>query len=163
MEAVNLPVFPDKGDRQSLDQLWLAKLHSEGTAALLPRSSEIPRQLQSAIAQFNDEQYWDCHETLEQIWLSEEYPLRLFYHGLIKAAVGMLHLYRRNCRGAKAKLSDAVDTLAPFVPAMMGVDVAQLHKDLSERLANLQSVPEGDQIEDWIGIEGLPQLLIRHC
>ena len=159
MEAVDLPAFPRKGDRQKLDRLWLAKLHKEGTTALLPRLPEIPPQLDLAIAQFNWKQFWECHETLERIWLSERYPLRLFYQGLIKAAVGLLHLYRNNRRGARLKLSDAVYTLAPFVPEMMGVDVIRLRNDMSERLALIQN----DRFLDWASIERLAPVLIRGC
>ena len=70
-----------------------------------------PPEFELALAEFNNGQFWECHETLERLWLPEQYPLRLFYHGLIKAAVGLLHLERRNRRGAISKLTDAVCTL----------------------------------------------------
>lgn len=156
---MHLPAFPSKGDRQKLDRLWLAELHREGTAALLPSLPEIPRQLDLAIAQFNQTQFWECHETLEQIWLAEEYPLRLFYHGLIKAAVGLFHLHRRNRHGARSKLSDAVYTLAPFVPEIMGVDVTRLRSDMNQRLTLVQD----ERSLDWMVIERLSPALIRRC
>ena len=121
---MNLPTHPLKGQRRSLDQLWLTKLNQEGRGAL-PRSiPKRPPALRLAVTQFNQGQYWQCHETLEEIWMSEEYPLRLFYHGLIKAAVGLLHLQRHNRVGASTKLKDAERTLAPFIPDMMGIDIA---------------------------------------
>ena len=115
MAATDLPVYPTKGHRRSLDQLWLTKLHSEGLVGLSLSLPEPPPELAAAVAEFNSGQFWQCHETLEELWLLEGYPLRLFYHGLIKAAVGMLHLQGRNCRGARWKLDEAVYTLAPFV------------------------------------------------
>jgi hypothetical protein len=159
MEAVHLSAFPGKGERRKLDRLWLAKLHTDGTAALLPCLPEIPRELDLAIDQFNRKRFWECHETLEHIWLSEPYPLRLFYQGLIKAAVGLFHLYRHNRHGARSKLSDAVYTLAPFVPEMMGVDVTRLRSDMSERLALIQD----DRFSDWTSIERLSPVLIQGC
>ena len=97
---MNLPTRPPKGQRRLLDQLWLTKLKQEGRGALRPFISIPPPALGLAISQFNQGQYWQCHETLEAIWMSEEYPLRLVYHGLIKAAVGLLHLERHNQAGA---------------------------------------------------------------
>ena len=159
MAATDLPVYPTKGHRRSLDQLWLTKLHSEGLGGLLLSLPEPPPELAAAVAEFNSGQFWQCHETLEELWLLEGYPLRLFYHGLIKAAVGMLHLQGRNCRGARWKLDEAVYTLAPFVPGIMGIDVAKLHTDANERLGLVQ---DGRYL-DWKAIEGLPPVQIHWC
>ena len=131
---MNLPTHPPKGQRRSLDHLWLTKLEQEGRGALPSSIPQRPPALTLAVAEFNQGQYWQCHETLEEIWMSEEYPLRLFYHGLIKAAVGLLHLERHNRLGARLKLKDAERTLAPFVPDMMGIDIAKLLADIKQRL-----------------------------
>ena len=131
---MDLPTRPLKGQRRSLDLLWLAKLEQEGRGALPPVIPQPPPALRLAVTEFNEGQYWQCHETLEEIWMSEEYPLRLFYHGLIKAAVGLLHLERNNLSGARLKLKDAERTLAPFIPGMMGLDVADLLAGIKQRL-----------------------------
>ena len=99
----NLPTHPPKGQRQALDQQWLAKLHREGLGELPVGVPKGPAALKLAVAQFNQGEYWQCHETLEDIWILEEYPLRLFYHGLIKAAVGLLHLERPQPLGCEFK------------------------------------------------------------
>ena len=137
--CMNLPTHPPKGQRQSLDQLWLTKLEQEGRGELLRCIPKRPSALGIAVTQFNEGQYWQCHETLEEIWLPEEYPLRLFYHGLIKAAVGLLNLQRHNRRGAGKKLKDAKCTLSPFVPSMMGIDIAKLLADIKQRLELIDS------------------------
>ena len=154
---MNLPTHPPKGQRRSLDQLWLTKLNQEGRRALPPCLPKRPPALRLAVTQFNLGQYWQCHETLEEIWLSEEYPLRLFYHGLIKAAVGLLHLERHNRSGARTKLKDAECTLAPFIPDMMGVDVAQLLDDIKQRLEYI----DGDVFSIRDAIDQLPAIRIQ--
>ena len=138
---MNLPTHPPKGQRRSLDQLWLAKLNQEGRGALLPCIPKRPPALGLAVTQFNQGLYWQCHEKLEEIWISEAYPLRLFYHGLIKAAVGLLHLQRHNRVGAGKKLRDADCTLAPFIPDIMGIDIARLLDDIKQRLELLDGDP----------------------
>ena len=87
----------------------------------------------------------------------EEYPLRLFYHGLIKAAVGLLHLQRHNRLGAGKKLRDAECTLAPFIPNMMGIDIAKLLADIKPRLELIDS----DLFSFQDAIDQLPTIQIR--
>jgi len=143
---MNLPTHPPKGQRQSLDQLWLTKLEQEGRGALPDCIPKRPPALRLAVTQFNQGQYWECHETLEEIWLSEEYPLRLFYHGLIKAAVGLLHLDRHNRLGANLKLRDAERALTPFIPDMMGIDIAKFLADIKQRLELIEN--STDSVQD---------------
>ncbi len=154
---MNLPTRPAKGQRRSLDQLWLTKLNQEGRGALPPGIPKRPPGLGLAVAQFNQGLYWQCHETLEEIWMSEEYPLRLFYHGLIKAAVGLLHLQRHNRVGAGKKLRDAESTLAPFIPDMMGIDIAKLLADIKQRLELI----DGDLFSIQYPIDPLPAVQIH--
>ena len=141
MAIQDLPPPPAKGQRRALDQQWLEKLYLEGRSALPTFIPEPPPEFEIALNEFNSGQYWDCHETLERLWLAESYPMRLFYHGLIKAAVGLFHLERRNRKGAISKLTDAMHTLAPFDPGMMGVDVHQLRRDIMQRLESIQESP----------------------
>ena len=152
----NLPTHPPKGQRKALDRQWLTKLHREGHA-LPPGIQKRPAALNLAVTQFNRGDYWQCHETLEEIWMSEEYPLRLFYHGLIKAAVGLLHLERHNNLGARLKLRDAEFTLSPFIPNMLGIDIARLLDDIKQRLELLNS--DLGPIQDTIDL--LPPVQIR--
>ena len=154
---MDLPRHPPKGQRQSLDQLWLTKLKQEGRGALLSGIPKRPPELGLAVAQFNQGLYWQCHETLEEIWMSEEYPLRLFYHGLIKAAVGLLHLQRNNRVGAGKKLRDAEHTLAPFIPDLMGIDIAKLLADIKQRL----DLVEGEYLSIQDSIDPLPAVQIQ--
>ncbi|HIO01703.1 MAG TPA: DUF309 domain-containing protein [Alphaproteobacteria bacterium] len=155
---MDLPLYPPKGQRRLLDQLWLAKLE-QGYQPTPFGSIEIrPPELSIAVTQFNQKQYWQCHETLEEIWLPEEYPLRLFYHGLIKAAVGLLHLERKNRRGAISKLNDAERTLAPFMPEIMGYDISRLQADIKQLLALL----DNDLVSKQESIYNLPDVKIRN-
>ncbi len=159
MATVDLPVYPSRGNRRVLDSSWLALLHRDGLSQYLAQVPQPPEDLRLAIEEFNRGEYWRCHETLERVWLAEGYPVRLFYHGLIKAAVGLLHLERHNRQGAMAKLRDAEYSLVPFLPGFMGVNVEQLRRDIAERLAYLQA----DGRVGWEAIDGLPPVQIHPC
>ncbi len=154
---MDLPTHPPRGQRQLLDQLWLAKLEEECRGTLLGCIPKRPPELKLAVTQFNQRQYWQCHETLEEIWMLEEYPLRLFYHGLIKAAVGLLHLERQNRLGASKQLKDAERALAPFIPDMMGIDIAKLLADIKQRLELI----DGDLLSILDPIDSLPAVQIH--
>ena len=47
--------------------------------------------LAQAIAQFNAAEFFDCHETLEPLWLSAAGDERIFFHALIQAAIALCH------------------------------------------------------------------------
>ena len=156
LAAEELPNYPPKGGRRRLDEQWLHRLHHHGLSEKPGDASQTPAELVLAVVQFNQGSFWECHETLEQVWLPEKYPLRLFYQGLIKAAVGLLHLGRRNQRGAAKKLHEAAYTLAPFQPHFMGIDIDRLRRDTLELLTYLPV----DGSVDWEDVGRLPPVRI---
>ena len=157
MPAGDLPKYAARGERQRLDRDWIILLHQEGVSPFLPVAPDPPNKLGQAIREFNRAQYWQCHETLEELWLPEGYPLRLFYHGLIKAAVGLLHLERHNRHGGTAKLRDAQYTLTPFSPRFMGVEIGELLSDINKRLGYCQD----GVVADWGALDQLSSVYIH--
>ena len=81
------------------------------------------------IEQFNHREYFECHETLEGIWIKEPRPIRTLYKGILQVGVGCYHLLRGNYRGAIIKLDSGARYLEPFAPRCLGVDVARLIAD----------------------------------
>lgn len=133
-----LPSWPSSGNRRRLEQQWLELLDRNGLQTYLPESpSIVPSQLHEAVDQFNGGEYWDCHETLEEVWLATPYPERFFYHAIIKVAVGFHHVGRHNRHGARVKLSDGVRLLLLFPPDYMGLRVDRLLADSSSWLGRM--------------------------
>lgn len=99
--------------------------------------------LLEGIALFNQQEYFNCHEVLEDAWnvelgrKSPPFPLASppdgrcanLYKGVLQIGVGCYHLLRRNYRGAMIKLQTGADYLEPFAPMCMGVDIARLIAD----------------------------------
>ena len=94
--------------------------------------------LLAAVRQFNEGKYFLCHETLEDLWLSEPEPLRRLYQGALQIGVGLHHLQNGNERGAVLLLSRGCELLDPFAPACLGLDVAALIAGAQQVLASLQ-------------------------
>jgi len=91
--------------------------------------------LAKGIAEFNNWRFYDCHETLEDVWREvgskgEEGTLADFYQGIIKIAAGFHHVLRDNHKGAVNLLSDGSRLLERYRPVMLGVDVEQLLHDV---------------------------------
>ena len=127
-------------------------------AAYIPESStEFPSELSKSIEQFNSGLFWECHETLEDVWLNTAYPIRLFYHALIKIAVGFHHISRHNRHGAQAKLSDGVRSLPLFPPTFFDVRADLLCHDASVWLSRLQ----GSGLINWGELDALATPQIR--
>ena len=139
MEESDLPRWPSRGNRRKLDLLWLERLEREG---LEPFVSDFPAtpppELEYAMAQFNRGQFWQCHETLEDLWRATPYPLRHYYHGVIKVAVGFYHVSKHNRRGAASKLSEGLRLLKVFTPEFLGLDVEGLCSEASRWLGKVK-------------------------
>ena len=92
--------------------------------------------LSLAVRQFNGWRFWDCHETLEDVWREgptspEGLSLADFYQGIIKVAAGFHHLLRQNHKGAVNLLDGGLRLLRPFRPHCLGVDVDSFLADVS--------------------------------
>ena len=121
-------------------------------SAFLPDApGQAPQELYRAIEQFNRGMFWECHETLEDVWRNTSYPLRFFYHAIIKAAVGFYHLSRHNRHGARVKLGDAARLLRLFPARFLGVLTDPLREEISVRLGLLG----GDDPVDWVEMDAL--------
>lgn len=100
------------------------------------------------IRQFNAWMFYDCHETLEDIWREtgekgDDSTLTNFYQGIIKAAAGYHHLLRDNYRGAVNLLSDTFRLLEPYRPYTLGVDVDGLLAAIRASLERIHELGEG--------------------
>lgn len=94
------------------------------TSPLAP--AEADRLFRRGVSLFNGVRYWHAHEAWETIWRAAPDAERDFYQGLIQVAAGLLHLQRRNLRGARNKLAEGLDRLRPYQPAHNGVFVNEL-------------------------------------
>ncbi|HEY2107544.1 MAG TPA: DUF309 domain-containing protein [Candidatus Binataceae bacterium] len=74
----------------------------------------IEEIFQQGIDLFNDGRFFEFHEAWEQAWLRSSGDEKLFYQGMIQAAVAILHAQRGNLDGARTLWSKARDKLRPL-------------------------------------------------
>ena len=98
-----------------------------------------PPEFERGIAEFNQQQFYACHDTLEAIWVDAEEADKRFYQGILQVAVGCYHLSNDNLRGAIILLGEAVRRLCDYQPEYEGIDVEQL---LEQAIALLQALQQ---------------------
>ena len=91
-----------------------------------------------AIEQFNQTEFYACHDTLEAIWIDAMYPEKTFYQGILQISVGLYHLSHANWRGAVILLGEGIGRLRDFQPHYAGIDVERLIQDSATLLKALQ-------------------------
>ncbi|MDK9719387.1 MAG: DUF309 domain-containing protein [Trichlorobacter sp.] len=83
-------------------------------------------QLLLGIRQFNAAQWYQCHETLELLWMVASGDLRHLYQGIIQLAIAMHHWRNGNFNGAISLLDGGVDYLSKLPQICLWIDVAEL-------------------------------------
>lgn len=103
-----------------------------------------PDSLKKGIDQFNQREFYACHDTLEAIWMEAETAEKPFYQGILQIAVGFYHLGNLNWRGGAILLGEGINRLRRFEPSYQGVVVDTLVDQATDWLTLIQTVgPEG--------------------
>ncbi|MDE2801860.1 MAG: DUF309 domain-containing protein [Chloroflexota bacterium] len=138
--------------RPEQDALWLERLRRDGPPDT--DHGDLARALRPSLDLLRARRYWDAHESLEDLWREAPYPLRLFHYALIKVAVGLLHIERRNLAAARRQLEQAATYLEPFAPTFVTLDTNRVLTQVRERLAILDAAgtgeaPDLDAVQDF--------------
>ncbi len=106
------------------------------------------------IEHFNICDFFEAHETWEELWTEYRGPARKFYQGLIQAAVALHHFGNGNIRGAKKVYLTSRGHLENYCPSYEGLDLenflhqyAQCFEDV---LANTDEFPSIEIVPDLI-------------
>ena len=97
---------------------------------------------------------FECHETLEELWLEERGEDRKFYQAIIQIAAGGILNCSKASQWGRVKLwRTGLEKLAPYEPAFYGVNVEALLNAVRDNLAQL----EADQGKDPVTLN-LPSI-----
>ena len=129
-----------------------------------PRVAEPPEPVLDAderaafargLAQFNERLFFECHDTLEEVWSGVRGAPRDFFQGLIQVAVGFYHLGNGNPKGARTVLRRSLERLARYPARYAGVELEPLRAAVGEWLqaleANASAPREPPRIETVAG------------
>lgn len=91
------------------------------------------------VAEFNTGYYFECHDTLEDMWTGIRGPSRDFFQGLIQVSVAFYHLSGGNLPGAESMLRRALKRFARYPDRYFGFDLAAHREELQGWLDRIVS------------------------
>jgi predicted metal-dependent hydrolase len=106
-----------------------------------------------AFGEFNRGDWYECHETLEELWVGSEDECRWFYQGMLQIAVALLHWRNSNYGGAVSLLTSGIGYLERVSPVCQRIEVATLVSEavhFREELTRLGPERMGDLPESLI-------------
>ena len=92
-------------------------------------SLDFPKQYLEGVELFNDREFFACHDVLEELWTDCLGSERMFYQGLIHAAVSLFHFEEGNLGGARKMHDSTRRYLEPYAPEFMGLDLQSFLRD----------------------------------
>ncbi len=93
------------------------------------------------IKEFNQQEFYACHDTLEAIWMDAVEPNKTFYQGILQIAVGCYHLSNNNWKGAVILLGEGLKKLIEYEPDYLGINVTNLTDKSHQLLTSIQQIP----------------------
>ena len=98
-------------------------------------------QFEEGLIFFESGRYFEAHEIWEDLWRVSEGSMKLFYQGMIQAAVGLHHRDRNNRIGTAGQLRKSIRNLSKVPSGMHAVDTADLVRQLQNIVDQDQPVP----------------------
>ncbi len=95
---------------------------------------------------FNTHFFFEAHDVWEELWREASGQIRLFYQGLIQAAVGLYHLSNGNFKGACSQLSKSLAKLEQFPPVYEGLDLLVLRTGIQQCLNGATGLLRGELV-----------------
>ena len=93
------------------------------------------------VSEFNQGEFYACHDTLEALWMESSEPTKSFYQGILQIAVAVYHLENCNWQGAVTLLGEGIRRLYSYQPDYGEINVTHLVEQSSELLQFLQPIP----------------------
>ncbi|MCZ2126674.1 MAG: DUF309 domain-containing protein [Anaerolineales bacterium] len=92
------------------------------------RGALHPKAL-AGLRRFNEGNYFDAHEELEDAWRDESGAVRDLYRGILQIAVTYLHILRGNYDGAVKVYGRSLKWTQDWQDVCRGVQVGKLRRD----------------------------------
>jgi len=96
-------------------------------------------ELDRGVEQFNSGYFFECHDTLEELWSGLRGPCRDFFQGLIQVSVAFYHLGNGNRGGALSMLERARRRLGAYPDRYLGFDLAAHRSELEDWARRIES------------------------
>ena len=109
---------------------------------------------------FNAEEFFACHDVLEELWTDLVGDDKQFYQGLIHAAVCLFHFGEGNYGGAMKMYRSCERYLAPYGPVFRGLDVELFLRDMKSCFAELAAFTGGYPTGIELRSDRIPKIVL---
>ena len=89
------------------------------------------------VDEFNRGYFFECHDTLEEVWHGLRDDSRDFFQGLIQISVGCYHYQDGNRRGAESQWRKGLARLGGYGRTYLGIDLVGLRRAIGALLVRL--------------------------
>ncbi len=96
---------------------------------------------------FNDRDYYESHDVLEEEWAGARGVRRDALKALVKLAAGMYHLQTSGYQGAESLLSSGLEELDRLPPQAALVEAAPLRDPVRRCLEKIRTLKSGGAVE----------------
>lgn len=111
-----------------------------------------PEQYRAGLQLFNEEEFFECHDVLEELWSETQGAEKKFIQGLIQASIALFHFGNENFGGAKKLYLSARKNLDPYGEQFMGIKLGTFLQDFQncfqELLDNTEVYPTTVALRD---------------
>jgi predicted metal-dependent hydrolase len=111
-------------------------------------SADEREAFRKGVEQFNAGLYFECHDTLEDLWSGIRGPSRDFFQGLIQVSVALYHLEGGNAAGAESMIRRALRRFDAYPDRYFGFDLGAqrtaLHVWLGRIASGVMNLSEED-------------------
>jgi predicted metal-dependent hydrolase len=115
-------------------------------------TDDYPEQYREGLRLFNEEEFFECHDILEELWSETTGEEKKFIQGLIQASIALFHFGNENFGGAKKLYISARKNLDPYGEQFMGILLANFLQDFQkcfqELLDNTEVYPTTVTLQD---------------
>jgi predicted metal-dependent hydrolase len=113
---------------------------------------EERRGFDKGVEEFNRGDFFECHDSLEEVWTGIRGPARDFFQGLIQVSVGFYHLGNANRGGALTLLRRGLSRLERYPDVYGGLDLGALRPEVARWIDRIEA---GEGFPD--SLEALPK------
>lgn len=113
---------------------------------------ELPEKYLKGVWLFNEGEFFDCHDELEELWTEVQGEEKKFIQGMIQAAVALFHFENGNLGGARKMYVSAREKLDLYESPYMAIDLARFRNDFQYTFQELldagTTYPDGVELQD---------------
>lgn len=119
---------------------------------------DYPEQYLEGIRLFNEEEFFECHDVLEELWSETLTDEKKFLQGLIQASVALFHFGNENFGGARKLYFAAREKLEPYGDECMGIDLKKFLEDFQSCFQELLDCRETYPTDILLRDERVPKI-----